>query len=450
MVIWRPSSLPSAISLICDTVTWPLDEFLPRERLEMLDRALDDFAPPTDLTPRQQTAWLAASMCEQLLALPWLPEAPRVAEALLHDTCERSGIRLRDDFSRLSMVVNLRAWARTSRRDFGALVDLMEEALDCPELPDPDEVDWSRLLRTFGRHQEPWGIVSGSPYEQPTYYIGDLAEIPEIGAEKTATERRIVKTIAAVIAHHPQPFAVGVVRGFAPTRGSKRPYLPARPDAYIVTNIPVERETVALDALQRKDGPKLLLRDVSSDRRIHGIQGTPHTVDALGPADSDNPAALARWFYATFEMAIATFRRRMSHWVLELPRVHLFTERLDVASDAAILRAEHRSGISIGQMQRIVSGDAAFLGDLPTRQVARLFDSLCAPCASDALNATAGQRVNIAALRRAAREEGWDEPMVTYLQETARQLIAAGSDYRLMLDTEQHWIDFHARLLGDR
>jgi hypothetical protein len=453
MVIFRTPPVSYAIDHVLDASTWSVETPTAREQMDALDRALDNPPPPPDLPARYHTAWLAAQTCEQLLRLDWLPEPARTTEALLHETLSRSGIR--STMGRLAMVMSLRAWNRSGRRDVHSLVDMMEETLEPPELPDPEQIDWNTALSMRRRASTPSGIVSGSPYEPPTYYVGDLSEIFELGSAPDESVERVWEALAAVLAVHPQPVAVGIVRSLTPTRKpSNRPRLPARADAHIVAGLPAEHTIAALDALQRKDGPKLILQGLLSDGCPARFDGAEPSIDMLGDKDPTDPAVLADWLYRTFESMIATHRRRLSHWVLELPRLLDLINRIDHASPAAIRRAEHRSGVTIGQMQRIVGGDTELLGDLPVRKVARLIDSLSEPAASTErgeLRTRVEERINYGALSLAANDNGWDEATVTLLHETAKsKLIAADSDFRLELRTREDWVRFHGQLLGDQ
>ena len=88
-----------------------LPELATRDRLVRLERALEDrYTVPGAMSRRRLVAAQVAGSCDALLAPGLLPDAPRVAQALLSIALHRSGYAW--ELDGLSTVMQLRAWAR--------------------------------------------------------------------------------------------------------------------------------------------------------------------------------------------------------------------------------------------------------------------------------------------------------------------------------------------------
>jgi hypothetical protein len=345
----------------------------------------------------------------------------------------------------------------TSTADLGRLATFFHEALDAPCVFPVGEIDWDAVVRERApRTDRREHVSTRGLYWVPTYYLGSLSDVPEGGRAAEHARRKLTAVLEAVVQQSPLPVDVAITGNLASLGApGQQPRLrpPDRADAHVIIGM-ADDCFHALERLHGLPGPKIRLEGHASTAIPRG-QVIP--IAALRYSRREAPVALARWLAETSEETLATYRRRLDHWLIELSRLLKLAALVERAPDRTLRKAAHRSGISLEQMERILRGWSTLaLGELPADALARLFETLAAEDSRRGKviplpRLRVEQRMDRTRLNEAAVEKGWDEAKKTLLWETARREFAvAGSDFRYDLLSMDGWVAYDARRLDDR
>lgn len=470
MIVWRPPLLAEALELAARVSGVPLADFERQERLEALNDALD-IAPPRVATSRavgqRAFSYRLGEMATSILRSPSLPEGPRLAEALTRLTIERSGASWKLDG--LSAVLGMRSW-EASGTELRTLADWFSREVEIPRLHRPDRVDWSRKCRSQKRDvpfQRDWVADPNAPIHLPGLYVaGPFSHLvdgsrPHVELVHDDVARGLELALAWLplavpirLLHPSSLLAENQVLSDARWLALSRDWMLEGADGLILSDVaqraPGFGAGVEAALYCGCSGPSLIVLDSACgdhSRFERGLAGDIRgEVISLGPTDA-LAAVVARWFATCYEDFLAAWRRRQNSRIVHARRYEQVCALIAQASDDELVTACERSGLSISQL-RLVTQSVAMMGAVPWTKLESFFRILRIRRPTRR-RTSPSNRIDLEALREAARQQRWSgRTTATLLHDARRELARAGTDHRLVLLSAEDWVALYERLHG--
>jgi hypothetical protein len=464
---WRPPLLAEAVALAAEVTRSEAHEFLRRDRLETLDAAIEPSGPwrADEDDPKAGFARRLATMADRIVRSGVIPDASRVAEALVTETVKRSGAVWTLDG--LSTSLFLQAWSRAIG-PLPTLVDWFCEHLKIPETWRRTPPDWARQL---ARHKSDaplrceWVLDHRGDIRYPAIYVaGPFAHLePGSQLHVELVRDEVARGLDAALNWLPLACPVRLLHpsrllaNDSTARSDEewlklsRHWLSGEADGLVLSDVarraPGFGAGVEAALYTAGSGPTLILLDAECAGHSRFEQGLAGEIrgDVRTLSDPEDLCpTVADWAARTFEDLQAAWRRRRNARLLNHAQHQALCVRIQRSSPSQLRLALELSGLSLDRLTEAVDSIDS-MATIPWNQL---------ETAMRVLRPVARQRrprrpraSNRPALLLAGKRQGWPADRIAFLERAAAQALrTAGAENRLALETPEDWIALDERL----